>query len=60
MLVSEGEELEEVDEPAFGKSMASAMNQSKCVWFLKCLVRVTAAKLTAYRESFGSSTILKY
>ena len=36
VLVSEGEELEEVDESAFGKLMAGAVEQSKCVWLLKC------------------------
>ena len=31
VLVSEGEELEEVDESAFGRLMASAVEQSRCV-----------------------------
>ena len=32
VLVSEGEEQEEVDESAFGKLMASAVEQSRCVF----------------------------
>ena len=31
VLVSEGEELEEVDESAFGRLIASAAEQSRCV-----------------------------
>ena len=38
VLVSEGEELEEVDESAFGRLMASAVEQSRYVWVLKCLL----------------------
>ena len=38
VLVSEGEEQEEVDESAFGKLMASAVEQSMYVyqWFFSC------------------------
>ena len=35
VLVSEGEELEEVNVSAFRKLMASAVEQSWCVWFLR-------------------------
>ena len=45
VLVCEGEELEAVGESAFGKLMASAVEQSKYVWFPMCLV--TVPKLTA-------------
>lgn len=41
VLVSEGE----VNGSAFGKLTASAVEQSKCIWFLKC--PVTAPKLIA-------------
>ena len=56
MLVIEGEELEEVDESASGRSMASAMEQSRCVWFLKFLM----PELSICRETNFGSTVLKY
>ena len=36
VLVREGEELEEADESAFGRLMASAVEQSRYVKALKC------------------------
>ena len=57
VLVSEAEELEEIDESAFAKLMASAVEQPGCVRFLKCLV----PELTICRETnSGGSTVLKY
>ena len=36
VIVSEGEELEQANESAFGWLMASAMEESRCVWLHKC------------------------
>jgi predicted RNA-binding protein with PUA domain len=36
VIVSEGEELEQADELAFGRLMASAVEESRCVLFPKC------------------------
>ena len=40
VLMSEGEEQEEVDESSFGNLMTSAVERSMCVcqWFLRCLM----------------------
>ena len=57
VLVSEPEELDEIDESAFAKLMASAVEQPGCVRFLECLV----PELTICRETnSGRSTMLKY
>ena len=56
VLVSEGGELEEVDESAFGKLVAGAVEQSRCV-----IAQVLGAKANFCREtSFGRSTVLRY
>ena len=45
VLGSEGGELEEVDESAFGKSMASAVEQQRCVWVWACLLKCLVPEL---------------
>ena len=56
VLVSEGEEQEEVDESAFGKLIARAVEQSRFVyqWFLRCLMLELSAMCGG---NFGRSTV---
>ena len=55
VLVSEGEEQEEVDESAFGKLMAGAVEQSRCVFH--CQVPNTrSSELTIYHWHVGKQT----
>ena len=59
VMVSEGEEQEQADESAFGQLMASAIEESRCVW--PPSTQPPSTELIIYREtSFGGRTVLKY
>ena len=60
VLLSEGEEQEEVGGSAFRKLMASAVEQSRRMPVVSQVLNARANYLLCKERNFGRSTVLKY